>query len=311
MKAILYNKKAPNRLVLQEVDIPKPKAKEVLVKVYNTSPNAADYRSMKMGMLPKHKIFGSAISGVVESVGSAVKNFKRGDEVIGDLADFGFGGFAEYIAAPQQALSHKPSDVSFEEAACLPVAATTALHAVRDKGNVQKGQKVLIIGSSGGVGIYAVQLAHHFGGEVTAVCSTRNIQQSVALGADFVIDYTQEDFTRQDKQYDLIIAINGNYALLDCMRKLNKTGTYVAVGGALSQIFKALIFGKLLSLGTKKIGALSSKSNSQDLAFMAQLTAQGVIKPVIEKRFPFHQTVEAMNYLAEGHAQGKVVIDVA
>lgn len=308
MKAIIYNKKAPQKLIYQEIEIPRPKENEVLVKVQATSPNAADYRSMKMGMIPKKKIFGSAISGVVESVGSAVQSFKQGDEVLGDLADVGFGGFAEYVAVPEKVLVPKPQKLTFEVAACLPVAATTALHAVRDKGNLQKGQKVLIIGSSGGVGTFAVQLARHFGAEVTAVCSTRNIEQSMALGADFVIDYTKEDVIKQHKTYDLIIAINGNYPLSACLRILKKNGRHVVVGGALSQIFKALIFGRLLSLGSKKICALASKPNQRDLSYIAQLVAEGKIKPLIESRFPLEHTAEAMNYLTEGHARGKMVV---
>ncbi len=311
MKAIIYDKKGlPDRLIYQDVDKPIPNDNELLIRVHVVSANAADYRSMKMGMIPKKKIFGSGIAGKVESVGKNIQQFEPGDHVVGDLTDFGFGGFAEYAIAPEKALIHKPENLSSEAAATLPVAATTALKALRDKGAIQKGQKVLIVGSGGGVGTFAVQLARHFGAEVTAVCSTGNIEQSTSLGADFVIDYTKEDFTKKNKYYDLIIAINGNYPLLACRRILKKEGTYVMVGGTLSQISKTLLFGWLLSFGSKKIRSLSAKSDPQDLEFVAKLVAEGKIQPVIEKQYSLAETADAMRYLTEGHAKGKIVINV-
>ncbi len=311
MKAIIYDKKGlPDRLIYQDVDKPIPNDNELLIRVHVVSANAADYRSMKMGMIPKKKIFGSGIAGKVESVGKNIQQFEPGDHVVGDLTDFGFGGFAEYAIAPEKALIHKPENLSSEAAATLPVAATTALKALRDKGAIQKGQKVLIVGSGGGVGTFAVQLARHFGAEVTAVCSTGNIEQSTSLGADFVIDYTKEDFTKKNKYYDLIIAINGNYPLLACRRILKKEGTYVMVGGTLSQISKTLLFGWLLSFGSKKIRSLSAKSDPQDLEFVAKLVAEGKIQPVIEKQYSLAETADAMRYLTEGHAKGKIVITV-
>ena len=198
MKAIVYNKKSyPDKLVYCDVDKPVPNDNEVLIKIHSVSLNAADYRSMKMGLIPKRKIFGADIAGRIESVGKNISLFKPGDEVMGDLASYGFGGLAEYVTAPERALIIKPDQVSFEEAATLPMAAMTALQALRDKGNIQKGQKVLIVGSAGGVGTFAIQLAKYFETEVTAVCSSKNVQQTLSLGANYVIDYTKENFTKQ------------------------------------------------------------------------------------------------------------------
>ena len=311
MKAVVYNKKgSPEKLLYGDIERPSPKDNDILVRIYATSINALDYRSMRMGMIPKRKIFGADISGKVESIGKNIKKFKPDDEVIGDLSDCGLGGFAEYAVSPEKALVLKPARISFEEAAALPVAATTALRALRDKGNIQKGQNVLIVGSSGGVGTFAVQLAKYFGAEVTAVCSTKNLEQTLALGADYTIDYTQEDFTKRDRRYDLILAINGNYPLFAYNRILNKNGIYVMVGGSLIQIIKSILFGKLMSLGSKKMYSLFAKSNQIDLEFIAKIVEGGKIKSVIEKQYPLDKTIDAMRYVSEGHAQGKVVIKV-
>jgi len=311
MKAIVYKKKGlPDKLIYSDIDKPIPNDNEVLIKIYSTSINAADYRSMKMGMIPKKKIFGADIAGKVELVGKNIQKFKPGDEVIGDLSDCGFGGFAEYAVAPEKALILKPEKILFEEAAALPLAAITALQALRDKGNIQKGQNVLIVGSSGGVGSFAVQLAKYFGVVVTAVCSTKNVEQTSSLGADYIIDYTQEDFTKSDKRYALILAINGNYPLLAYKRILKQNGIYVLVGGALMQILKTLLFGKLMSLGSKKMYSLFAKSNQKDLEFIVKLVEDSKIKPVIEQCYPLEKTSDAMQYVSEGHARGKVVINV-
>jgi len=311
MKAIVYNKKAlPDKLVYCDIEKPVPNDNEVLVKIIAVSVNAADYRSMKMGLIPKKKIFGADIAGRVESVGKNIRQFKSGDEVIGDLADYGFGGFAEYALSPEKLLVNKPPKISFEDAAALPMAALTALQALRDKGNIQKGHKVLIIGSGGGVGSFAVQLAKYFGATVTAVCSTKNVEQANSLGADYVIDYTKEDFTKSDKSYDIIIAVNGNYPLLACKRILNPKGIYVMVGGALSQVFKSILFGWVMSYGSKKIRFLAAKSNQKDLTFIVTLAMDGKIKPVIDRHFPLDKTAEAIRLLGEGRARGKVIINV-
>lgn len=311
MKAILYNPKArPDKLVFSEIKKPVPNDNEVLVKIFAVSVNAADYRSMKMGMIPKKKIFGADIAGKVELVGKNIQQFKAGDEVIGEIADYGFGGFAEYAVAPERLLVHKPAKMSFEDAAALPIAAMTALQALRNKGKIQKGYKVLIIGSGGGVGTFAVQLAKYFEATVTAVCSTKNVEQTKNLGADYVIDYTKEDFTKKDTSYDIILAINGNYPLLACKRILNPNGTYVVIGGALSQIFKTILFGWLLSFGSKKLCILAAKAKQKDLEFIAILANDGKIKPIIENYYPLEKTAEAVRYVSEGHAKGKVVIRV-
>ncbi len=310
MKAIVFSKKhPPSKLILQEVDKPTPKDDEVLVKLAFTSVNAADYRSMKMGMIPKRKIFGAAIAGTVEVAGKQVREFNPGDKVMADLADSGFGGFAEYVAAPAKLFIHKPEQVPFDVAAAIPLAATTALQGL-NKGDIQPGQQVLIVGSGGGVGTFAVQLAKNFEAEVTGVCSTRNVEQTLALGASHVIDYTQEDFTKRLERYDLILAINGNYPLLGCKRCLKPHGVYVMVGGSLGQIFKSMLFGWLLSMGSKKIRTLAAKPTQEDLEVVAKLVAEGKVQPVIEKRYQLADTAEAVQYMAEGHARGKVIIEI-
>ena len=287
MKAVVYDKKgSPDKLIFKNVEKPSPNDNEVLIKIYAASINAADYRSMKMGMIPKKKIFGADVSGKVELVGKNIQKFNPGDEVIGDLSDVGFGGFAEYALAPEKAFVSKPANISYEAAAAIPLAGITALQAIRNKANIQKGYQVLIVGSSGGVGTFAVQLAKYFGAEVTAVCSTRNLEQTSILGADNIIDYTQEDFTKSDKAYDLILAVNGNYSLFAYRRILNKNGVYVMIGGALMQIIKTLLFAKLLSLGSKKMYSLFAKSNQKDLEFVVKLVEGGHIKSIIEQRFP-------------------------
>jgi NADPH:quinone reductase-like Zn-dependent oxidoreductase len=311
MKAIVYNKKAhPDKLVYSDVEKPIPNDNEVLVKIIAVSVNAADYRSMKMGLIPKKKIFGADIAGIVESAGKNIHQFVPGDEVIGEISEYGFGGFAEYALAPEKLLVHKPAKISFEDAAALPISAVTALQSLRDKGNIRKGDKVLIIGSGGGVGTFAVQLAKYFGATVTAVCSTKNVEQSKNLGADYIIDYTKEKITKSNMTYDIIIAVNGSYPLLACNRLLNHKGTYVVIGGTLSQILKAYLFGWFLSFGSKKICSLAAKPKQKDLEFIANLSNDGILKPVIEKYYPLDKTAEAVRYLAEGHARGKVVIKV-
>ena len=311
MKAVVYNKKgSPEKLIYCDVDKPVQNDNEVLIKILAVSVNAADYRSMKMGLIPKRRIFGADISGRVESVGKNIRQFKNGDEVMGDLAKFGFGGFAEYVTAPEKALIIKPEKISFEEGAALPMAALTALQALRDKGNIQKGQKVLIVGSAGGVGTFAVQLAKYFDTEVTGVCGSNNTIQTSSLGADYVSDYTKEDFTNSKMRYNLIVAINGNYPIFAYKKTLTSNGIYVMVGGSLSQIFKSLLFGWLLSFGSKKMRAVSANANKKDLEFLTKLVEDGKIKPVIDRRYTLDKTADAMNYLSEGHARGKVIINI-
>lgn len=312
MKAVVYDKKNnPDRMIFCEIDKPVPDDNEVLIKVHAVSLNAADYRSMKMGLIPKRKIFGADVAGRVESAGKNISYLKPGDDVIGDLGNYGFGGLAEYVTAPEKALVIKPDSVSFEEGAALPMAAMTALQALRAKARVQKGDKVLIVGCSGGVGTFALQLARYFEARVTGICSSGNVQQSLSLGADHVIDYKKDDFTKMKERYNIILGVNGNYPLLQYRKALAPGGTYVMVGGSLSQIFKSLTLGWVLSSGSKKMTSLAAKANKTDLEFLAKLLEDGVIKPVIDRRYPLEQAAEAMNYLKQGHSAGKVVINIS
>jgi NADPH:quinone reductase-like Zn-dependent oxidoreductase len=323
MKAIVYHTYgSPNVLKLEEVEKPTPKDDEVLIKVHAASVNAADWhlltadiflvRLMGEGLLkPKHTILGAAVAGRVEAVGRNVKQFQPDDEVFGDLSACGWGGFAEYVCARENALAVKPTRLSFEEAAAAPVAAVTALQGLRDKGQIQPGQKVLINGASGGVGTFAVQIAKAFGAEVTALCSTRNVDMVRSLGADQVIDYTQEDFTRNGQQYDLILAVNGYHPIWAYKRALSPKGRYVMTGGSMAQLFQAMLLGPWISMtGRKKMGNLLAKPNQKDLVFVKELLEAGKVVPVIERRYPLREGAEAFRYLGEGHARGKVVITV-
>jgi 2-desacetyl-2-hydroxyethyl bacteriochlorophyllide A dehydrogenase len=312
MKAVVFDKSnSPVVLVIREVEKPVPNNNEVLVKIVAASINAADYRSMRMGIIPKRRIFGADISGQVEEVGKNINKFAIGDEVFGDISGCGFGGFAEYVAVPESVLALKPAGVSHEVAAALPMAALTALQALRDQGNIQPGQKVLVYGAGGGVGTFAVQLAKNFGAEVTAVCSPRNVELVRLLGANHVIDYNKEDFAEGGKQYDLILAINGNRPLTVYKRALAPRGIFVMVGGSLAQVVKTMLFGRFMSLGAKKMRFLAAKASTKDLEYIAKLVEDGKIKPVIDRRYPLAETAQAMQYLGEGHARGKVVIEVA
>jgi NADPH:quinone reductase-like Zn-dependent oxidoreductase len=311
MKAVVYHKKgSQEKLVYEDVVKPVPAANEILVKIHAVSLNAADYRSMQLRLIPRNKIFGADISGVVEATGEAVTKFQPGDEVIGSLVDYGFGGLAQYVAVPEKALVKKPKEISFAEASSLPVAGITALQALRDKGNIRKGDKVLVVGSAGGVGTFAVQLANYFGAEVTAVCSTKNVEQTLSLGATEVIDYTKGTFSGKSERYHIILGVNGSYPLLAYRKALATGGTYVMVGGSYLQIFKAMVLGWILSVGSKKMKTLAAKETGPDLEFLAELSAKKIIKPVIEKRYPLEKAAEAMNFLKQGHASGKVVIEV-
>ncbi len=323
MKAIVYHEYgSPDVLKLEEVEKPTPKEDEILIKVHAASANAADWhllradpflvRLMGFGLLkPKNKILGADVAGRVEAVGRNVKQFQPSDEVFGDLSGCGFGAFAEYVSVPENALVLKPANISFEEAAAVPLAAVTALQGLRDKGQIQPGQKVLINGASGGVGTFAVQIAKSFGAEVTAVCSTRNLDMARSIGADQVIDYTQEDFTQNGQRYDLILAANGYHPLSAYKRTLSPKGIYVMAGGSTAQIFQALLLGPWMSMtGSKKMGALSAKPNQKDLVFMKELLEAGKVVPVIERRYPLSEVAEAIRYLEEGHARGKVIITV-
>jgi NADPH:quinone reductase-like Zn-dependent oxidoreductase len=261
---------------------------------------------------PRRHHLGGDLAGQVEAVGPTVTQFQPGDEVFG----VGRGTFAEYACAADQRLALKPANLSYEEAAAVPVAAVTALQALRDKGQIQAGQQVLIQGASGGVGTFAVQIAKAFGAEVTAVCSPRNIEQARALGADYVVDYTQDDFTRkrgnQRRRYDLIVAVSGYHPLSAYRRALRPTGRYVLVGASshvFRALFQALLLGPLTSrVSSKQLGALMANPFRQDLLVLTELLESGKVLPVIDRRYTLTDTREAIAYLEEGHAKGKVVI---
>jgi NADPH:quinone reductase-like Zn-dependent oxidoreductase len=323
MKAVIYTKYgSPDVLEFKEVAKPAPKDDEVLIKVIAVSVNAADLHLLRAdpflirlssGLLkPKNKILGSDIAGRVEAIGQNVQQFKPGDEVFGDISGCGWGGFAEYACARQEVLVLKPANISFEEAAAVPMAAVTALQGLREKGKIRSGQKVLINGASGGVGTFAVQIAKAFGADVTAVCSTQNVDRMRSIGADQVIDYTQEDFTQNGQGYDLILAANGNRSIADYQRALSPHGTYITSGGSMSQLSQAMLQGPLISMrGTQKMGNLLAKPNQADLTFVKELIEAGKVKPVIDRCYPLSETADALRYLEEGHARGKVVITVA
>jgi NADPH:quinone reductase-like Zn-dependent oxidoreductase len=322
MKAIVCTKYGPlDGLKLDEIQRPTPGDDEVLVEVHASSVNYADLAHVKgkplparlwLGLLkPKHKIPGGDIAGRVEAAGKNVRQFQPGDEVFGDATDCGLGAYAEYVCVPENVLAHKPANLAFADAVGAQ-AAIVALQALRDKGQIQKGQKVLIYGASGGIGTFAVQIAKAFGAEVTGVCSTRNLDMVRSLGVDHVIDYTQEDFTRNGQHYNLIVATAGYRSIFDYRRALSLGGTYVATGGSMAQIFQALLIGPWISMtGNKKLCNLYSKVNQSDLVSLKELLEAGKVKPVIDRCYTLREVPEALRYYGEGHAKGKVVITIA
>jgi NADPH:quinone reductase-like Zn-dependent oxidoreductase len=323
MKAIVYHTYGPpDVLKLAEVPNPVPSDDGVLIKIHAASVNAADWRLLRAdpflvrlqpGWLfkPKDTILGTDVAGRIEAVGRSAKQFQPGDEVYGDLSACGHGGFAEYVAVPENAVALKPANLTFEEAAAVPLAAVTALQGLRDNGQIRPGQKVLINGASGGVGTFAVQIAKSFGAEVTAVCSTRNVDMARSLGADHVIDYTQTDFTKSGQQYDLIFAVSGYHPISAYHRALSPKGIYVMVGGSGAQLFQAMLLGPWLSRSTgKRMDVLSAQPSQKDLVFMKDLLEAGKVAPVIDRRYTLPEVPDAIRYLEAGHARGKVVITV-
>ena len=321
MKAIVYERYGPpDVLRLQEIEKPIPDENQVQVKVHATSINAGDYfarggkpflfRLFTGGYLkPKNTRLGIDVAGRVEAVGKNVKRFRPGDEVFGCRN----GAFAEYVCASERTLVSKPANISYEQAAAVPWAALVALQTIRYAGEIQPRQKVLIQGASGGVGTFAVQIAKAFGAEVTAVCSTRNLDMARSIGADHVMDYTKEDFTQNPQRYDLILAINGYHFLPTYMRVLNPQGIYVCGGGTLGQIIEARLFKSVASRkGGKQMRLMGrAKVIQEDLIFLAKLLEEGKIIPVIDRSYPLSDIVEAFQYIEEKHAQGKVVITIA
>ncbi len=316
MRAIVYTEYGPPDVhQFTEVAKPTPKDDEVLIRIRAASVNALDWRLMRgkpyivrilTGLRkPKTTRPGVDLAGQVEAVGRNVTQFKPGDAVFGACR----GTFAEYACAIEDKLALKPANISFEDAAAVPVAALSALQGLRDKGRIQRGHKVLVDGASGGVGTFAVQIAKSFGAEVTAVCSTRNVDTARSIGADHVIDYTREDFTQSGQRYDLIIAANAYHSIFDYRRALGQDGIYVMVGGGWAQILQAMLLGPLLSLiGSKKMSFFVAKINKTDLVLLKDFLAAGKIVPVIDRRYPLSDVAEALRYLEEGHARGKVVI---
>ncbi|TRZ37041.1 NAD(P)-dependent alcohol dehydrogenase [Niallia circulans] len=323
MKAIVSNKYGtPETLGYSDINRPLPKEEEVLVKIHAASLNYGNLVLLSgkpflarfaFGLLkPKYTIPGSDIAGVVEAVGNGVTQFKPGDEVFGDLSQSGWGGFAEYAAVPEKALAIKPENLSFAEAAAVPMAGTTALQALRNTGKILPGQKVLINGASGGVGTFAVQIAKALGAEVTGVCSTRNLEKITSIGADYAIDYTKEDVTNTSKKYDLILAVNGYQTIHAYKKLLTEKGRYVMVGGNGKQMRDAMLLGPFLSLtSSKKFGNMLQQANQSDLNFLKELIEQNKLQPVIDKEFLISEAAEAYRYLQKGHAQGKIIIKVA
>ncbi|MHA2057075.1 MAG: NAD(P)-dependent alcohol dehydrogenase [Candidatus Thorarchaeota archaeon] len=326
MKAIVYEKYgSPDVLEFKEVEKPSPKENEVLIKVHAASLNRGDlptlrgkpflFRLMNGLRGPKHNILGDDIAGTVEAVGRNVTQFQPGDEVFGMS---NFGAFAEYRCVteynePNQSMILKPSSLSFEEAAAIPIAAITALQGLRDKGQIQSGQSVLINGASGGVGTFAVQIAKHLGAEVTGVCSTNKMDMVRSIGADHVISYLEEDFTKSGEQYDLILDVAAYRSIFNYKRSLSSNGIYVCTGGSTGKFFQAYFFGPLVSLrGNKKLGSAGiAKPTQEDFLYLIELFEAGKVVPVIDRSYPLSEVAEALQYLEEGKAQGKVVITVA
>jgi len=319
MKAIVYEKYgSPDVIQLKDIEKLTPQDDEVLIKIHAASVNAYDWhfltadifliRLMGGGLLkPKNTRLGADMAGRIETVGKNIKQFQPGDEVFGMVK----GSFAEYTCAPESALALKPVNTSFDEAAAIPMAAITALQGLRDEGQIQAGQKVLINGASGGVGTFAVQIAKSFGAEVTAVCSARNLEQAHSIGADHVIDYTKEDFTKNGQQYDLVFAANGYHSLSAYKRALTPKGIYIMAGGTMAQIFQSMLMGSMMSeTGGRKMSGVSAQRSQNDLVYIKELFEAGKIKSVIDRRYPLGEAAEALRYLGAGHARGKVVISM-
>lgn len=319
MKAIIRTKYgSPDVLELKEIDKPVPKENQVLLKIHAAAVNPLDWhvlrgkpfliRLMGIGILkPKVNILGADFAGRIEEIGSNVKQFKVGDDVLGSS----MGGFAEYGCFSETALALKPAAMTFEQAASLPVAGLTALQGLRI-GNIQSGKRVLINGASGGVGTFAIQIAKSFGAEVTGVCSTRNLELVRSLGAEHTIDYTKEDFTKNGQQFDLILDNAASHSLFACNRALNRGGSYVMVGGSsMALYFQTLLLGPLVSMfNSNKNQFLMAKTKQKDLVLLGELFETGKFVPVIDKTYSLDEVPDAIRYIEQGHARGKVIIAV-
>jgi len=319
MKAIVqYEYGSPDVLKLEELDKPAREDNDVLVRVHAAAVNPLDWHDMRglpyllrMGnglLKPKNGVLGVDMAGHVEAVGKNVTQFQPGDEVFGLCK----GVFAEYVCGGEDRLLSKPAGLTFEQAAAVPVAALTALQGLRDRGQIETGQKVLIVGASGGVGTFAVQIAKSFGADVTGVCSTRNLGLVRSIGADHVIDYTQENFTQSGQRYDLIVDMAGTHSLSSCRRALTRRGTYVVVGAPSGRwltgpdrLIKAFVLSLFVS---QRIVPFITKANKEDLAVLKDLIEAGKVTPVIDRTYPLSEAPDAIRYLEEGHARGKVII---
>ena len=321
MKAAVYSRYGPpDVLQIRDIEKPVPKDDEVLIKVRAASVNPVDWHFMRgtpylMRMQaglrkPKNTRFGVDVAGQVEAVGRNVTTFKPCDEVFGACR----GSFAEYVCTPQSKLALKPDNVTFEQVASAPVAALSALQGLRDTGQIRAGQKVLINGAAGGVGTFAVQIGKWFGAEVTGVCSTGNVEMVRSIGADRVVDYTREDFTKSGLLYDIFLDCIGNHSLSACRRVLNSKGTYIIVGapsGRWIRPFPRAIGASVLSrFVSQKLFMFVAKIGSEDLTVVGELMKAGKVRPVVDRRYRLSEVPEAIRYLEEGHARGKVVISV-
>ena len=320
MKAIVYAEYGqPDVLQLKEVAKPAPTDDEVLIKVHAVSVNRSDWEGLigkplyaRIGGLrkPSNKILGSDIAGRVEMAGKNNNQFQPGDEVFGEMGDY-HGGFAEYVCASGRILALKPADMTFEEAAAIPQAGVIALQGIRDKGQIQPGQKVLINGAGGGAGMFAIQLAKLYGAEVTGVDNIGKLDFMRSVGADHVIDYTREDFTKNGKQYDFILDLIAYRSAFAYARALKPNGSYYAVGGSVTTFLQFLLIGPWIRRASgKKVRLLAVQRNRKDLEYITELCKTGKIIPFIDKRYSLSEVPEALRYLGEGRAKGKVVITV-
>jgi NADPH:quinone reductase-like Zn-dependent oxidoreductase len=317
MKAIVYTRYGtPDVLELKEIVKPIPGDNEVLIKVYAVSINDWDLGLLQGDLInrllngllkPKIKILGSDIAGRIEAVGKNVKKFQAGDEVYGDLSG-SWGGFAEYVCGNENALALKPVRMSYAQAAAIPQAAMLAIQGLRDKGQIHSGQKLLINGAGGGVGTFAVQIAKLYGVEITGVDSYGKLDLMRSMGFDHVIDYTQEDFTKNGKCYDLILDVKTNRSIFNCARALSLNGIYVTVGGSMGRLFQALLLGPWISLISKKKILIVSLKKNKDLAYMNELFESGKVKPVIDGPYKLDEVPKAFRRFGEGVHKGKVVI---
>jgi NADPH:quinone reductase-like Zn-dependent oxidoreductase len=314
---------SPDVLEMQDVAVPVPTERALLVKVHAASVNAADWHVLRgkpyfaratLGLrTPKHPTLGADVAGTVEAAGAATTRFRPGDEVFGDLSTSGFGTFAEYVLAPEDMLATKPANLTFEQAAAVPLAGVTALQGLRDSGHIQPGMRVLVNGAAGGVGSFAVQLARHFGTEVTGVCSTPKLELVRSIGAQHVIDYMREDFTRTGTTYDLIYDAVGNRSVADLRRALNPGGICAVAGfSSVPRLAAVGLLGPLVRRGNRRVRLTgTTRPNAGDLAVLKDIIEAGAVTPLIDRRYPLRDVSEAIRYVEAGHASGKVVITVA